>query len=86
MWRLTARVCPSRIFIQSCSTVCASSDIDAVLVLKSVMSSELASFLGDTLKLKEGVFLTNFSATDTNRILHDPLVVPLILPSPLRHH
>lgn len=36
------------------------------------VSDELAFFLGDTLKMVEGVYLTNFAATDTNRILHDP--------------
>jgi len=36
------------------------------------VADELAFFLGDTLKLREGVYLTNFNATDTNNILHDP--------------
>ena len=36
-------------------------------------ASDLAFFLGDTLKMKEGVYLTNFNATDTNSILHDPI-------------
>ena len=36
------------------------------------VADELAFFLGDTLKMKEGVFLTNFDPTDTNNILHDP--------------
>ena len=49
------------------------SDIDdgAGTVIGNV-ADELAFFLGDTLKLKEGVYLTNFDATDTNNILHDP--------------
>ena len=49
------------------------SDIDdgAGTVIGNV-ADELAFFLGDTLKLKEGVYLTNFNATDTNNILHDP--------------
>ncbi len=36
------------------------------------VAGELAFFLGDTLKLREGVYLTNFNAADTNNILHDP--------------
>lgn len=36
------------------------------------VADDLAFFLGDTLKLSEGVFLTNFNATDTNSILHNP--------------
>lgn len=37
------------------------------------VADELAFFLGDTLKMKEGVYLTNFSVSDTNDILHDPI-------------
>ena len=37
------------------------------------VADELAVFLGDTLKMKEGVYLTNFAAADTNDILHDPI-------------
>ncbi|ABP87960.1 structural protein [Synechococcus phage Syn5] len=59
------------------------SDIDAGAGTQiGNVSSELASFLGDTLKLKEGVFLTNFNATDTNRILHDPLGGPFDIAFP----
>ncbi|UAW01098.1 structural protein [Synechococcus T7-like virus S-TIP28] len=59
------------------------SDIDAGAGTEiGNVSSELASFLGDTLKLKEGVFLTNFSATDTNRILHDPIGGPFDIAFP----
>lgn len=50
-----------------------SSDIDAgsgTQVGKVV--DELASFLGETLKLSEGIFLTNFAAADTNNIVHNP--------------
>ena len=36
-------------------------------------ADELAFFLGDTLKMREGVFLTNFNPTATNNILHDPI-------------
>ena len=36
------------------------------------VTRSLASFLGDTLKMEEGVFLTNFNANDTNNILHNP--------------
>lgn len=50
-----------------------SSDIDdGAGTVTGNVADELAFFLGDTLKLKEGVFLTNFDATDTNNILHDP--------------
>jgi len=35
-------------------------------------ASSLAFFLGDTLKMEEGVYLTNFNASDTNNILHNP--------------
>lgn len=46
------------------------------------VADELAFFLGDTLKLKEGVFLTNFAATDTNDILHDPIGGPFDIAFP----
>ena len=37
------------------------------------VTSSFAEFLGDTLKMAEGVFLTNFNANDTNNILHNPI-------------
>lgn len=35
-------------------------------------ADDLLFFVGDTLKGREGVFITNFAAADTNDILHDP--------------
>ena len=35
-------------------------------------ADDLLFFVGDTLKGREGVFITNFDASDTNSILHDP--------------
>jgi len=50
------------------------SDIDdGAGTVTGKVADDLAFFLGDTLKLREGVFLTNFDATDTNSILHDPI-------------
>lgn len=46
------------------------------------VADELAFFLGDTLKMKEGVYLTNFNATDTNNILHDPIGAALDIAFP----
>ena len=50
------------------------SDIDdgpGVVIGK--IADSLAFFLGETLKMSEGVFLTNFDPADTNNILHDPI-------------
>lgn len=50
------------------------SDIDdGAGTVTGKVASDLAFFLGDTLKLREGVYLTNFNANDTNDILHDPI-------------
>ena len=46
------------------------------------IADSLAFFLGDTLKLREGVFLTNFDAADTNNILHDPIGGPFDIAFP----
>jgi len=46
------------------------------------VSDDLAFFIGDTLKLREGVFLTNFAAADTNNILHDPIGGPFDIAFP----
>ena len=35
-------------------------------------ADDLLFFVGDTLKGREGVYITNFDSTDTNSILHDP--------------
>lgn len=37
------------------------------------ITGNLAFFLGETLKMSEGVFLTNFAPSDTNNILHNPI-------------
>ena len=50
------------------------SDIDdgpGVVIGK--IADSLAFFLGETLKMSEGVYLTNFDPSDTNNILHDPI-------------
>ncbi len=39
-------------------------------------ADDLLFFVGETLKGREGVYLTNFSASDTNNILHDPNGAP----------
>ena len=36
-------------------------------------ASDLLFFVGDTLKGREGVYITNFATGDTNNILHDPI-------------
>ena len=36
-------------------------------------ASDLLFFLGDTLKGREGVYITNFATADINNILHDPI-------------
>ena len=36
-------------------------------------ASDLLFFLGDTLKGREGVYITNFASGDINNILHDPI-------------
>ncbi len=46
------------------------------------VADEFASFLGDTLKMKEGVYLTNFNVSDTNNILHDPIGGPFDIAFP----
>ena len=60
-----------------------SADIDdgAGTVIGKV-ASDLAFFVGDTLKMREGVFLTNFAAADTNNILHDPIGGPFDIAFP----
>lgn len=37
------------------------------------IAKALAFFLGDTLKMTEGVYLVNFDPSDTNDIIHDPV-------------
>ena len=46
------------------------------------VTDDLAFFVGDTIKLREGVFLTNFDASDTNNILHDPIGGPFDIAFP----
>ena len=60
-----------------------SADIDdGVGTVTGNVTDDLAFFVGDTIKLREGVFLTNFAASDTNDIYTTPSVVLSILPSP----
>lgn len=50
------------------------SDIDAGAgTVRGDTADILAEFVGDTLKMKEGVVITDFLASDTNNILLDPI-------------